>query len=274
MDIVKTTKSFVNKHGSKACVFCVFVGIGITIYETWNARPKVDKIMDEYNKAVNDIKADSTKTEEEVKKAVNGEKVEMVKKVSIAVVPVVVAGAATGGAAVVGDILNAKKIASMAATIEMGDVAYRKLENKLTDILGEEKAEEVKKEVDEDDAREAINKALNADNELSIIEQGLGGTQVYYDPFYERLFRSDDHTIIETCLKLNNRIGNKPFDEPYIEYSEFYDAMALSIPEASRYFIFDMNHPLKPNLNNTIKYGEISCTILEWYDKPRVSKVC
>ena len=268
MNLLKGGKTFVNNHGSTMCVVGVVIGLGITIYETWKARPKVDKIMDEYKKAVDDIQSDETKTEEEKKKAINGEKVEVAKKVTITVTPIVVSGVATSGLAVAGRVMDARKMANMAATIEVGDLAYRKLDAKLAEVLGEEKAEEVKKEINEETAREALEKAVGPDGELSVIEQGKGGSQVYYIPDFNCLFRSDDNTIINTCHELNEKMCNGPF-EPYIGYDEWFDAMRLSIPRCSYHFIFDRDTMFKPNLNNTVKFGDISCIVLEWYNEPK-----
>ena len=269
MNVVKSLKGVVDKHGSTLCVVGVMVGLGLTIYETWKARPKVDKIMDEYHDAVKDIQADDTKSEEEKKKAVNGEKVDVAKKTAVTVAKVATCAVATGGLAVAGHVMDARKIANMAATIEMGDLAYRKLDQKLTEVLGEEKAKEVKEEIKEESAREAVERALNSDGEFSIIDQGIGGSQVYYVPDFNCLFRSDDHTISEVCHKLNERMGCKAFDEPYISYDEFFDEMGVSVPMLAYHFIFDKDTLLKPNLNNAIKIGDISCIVLDWYDEPK-----
>lgn len=269
MGVLKVIKEFGKEHGSTVCVIGAVVGIGFTIYEAWTARPKVDKIMDEQNHKMQEIEK-SEKTDDEKKKARKDVTIETIKKVAIAVLPLGGAAMATTGLTISSHLIDSKKISDMTATIAMSDLAYKKLETKMTDILGEDKLKEAKKEIHEEDAREAITRSLEYDSELSIIDQGEGGNQIYFDPLFCCLFRSDDKTIISACMSLNNRMGKKPFDEPYIGYNEFYDRMRLSnIPRAASHFVFDPDNLLEPNLNNTIKVGEVSCTILEWYREPR-----
>lgn len=268
MNVMKSVKSFTSKHGSTLCVVGVIVGIGVTIYETWQARPKVDKIMDERKKAVDDIQADESKSEEEKKKAVNGENVEAAKKVAVTVIPVVVSGVATGGLAVAGHVMDARKIANMAATIEVGDLAYRKLEKKMTEVLGEEKTEEIKEEANKELAREKVERTTTFTGELSVIEQGKGGSQIFYDPMFDKLFKSDVNTISELCHTMNERMGQRPDKEPYMGYDEFYDALQLSIPGAAYHFRFSGDYLMKPNMYDTMRFGDVSCIILDWYHAP------
>ena len=269
MGVLKVIKEFGKEHGSTVCVIGAIVGIGFTIYEAWTARPKVDKIMDEQNKKMKEIES-SNKSDEEKKKARKDVTIETVKMVSMAVLPLGGAAAATAGLTIGSRVIDSKKISDMTATIAMSDLAYKKLESKMANVIGEDKLKEAKKEIHEEDARVAIERELEYDSELTVIEQAHGGSQVYYDPLFGYLFRSDDKTIISACMALNNRMGKKAFDEIYIGYDEFFEQMELSnVPRASHHFIFDPDNMLEPNLNNTIKIGEISCTILEWYREPR-----
>ena len=281
MGALKWLKEFGSKHGSTSCTIASVLGVGFTVLATWKVKPKVDKILDEQNLKKKEVTDNKELDEEERKKALKKVRNETIKRVGVASIPIVVAGGATAGFAVASRAIDSHKITDMAAAISLGDIAYQKLESKTKEVIGEEKLNEIKAEIAKDDVVKITDSSETwvdaeyggIDFDATYTEQAYGGDQVFYDFMTGALFRSDVHTIEKACDELNRRMvtgGSKA--DTNVTYNEFRNEIGLHNVMGGDYFGWGLYSPgaqqLEPNMNNTIRIGDGSTIVLDWYTRP------
>lgn len=292
--LLKTGITKVYEFGSKHS-HIISAGVGIvsivaTGYFAYKARPKMDAILDEarekmdaLNSKANDI------SEEEYKKEKRAIVVETAKKATPVLAPAVISGV-TGSAAncfsAVQNAKNIKKIAEVSAIASMNELAYSELYSKTKEIVGEEKAAEIQKEVDQSLIDKKYGNDISdekVDELFEIALQASGGNQLYYDPMFGRLFKSDDDTLISATNHLMGKLERSKNPEKYISYNQFWSEIDLpGITAGEDYAVawYDQSYTqyawtdeskttgLELNLNNTVKIGKRSVTVLHWFDKP------
>lgn len=285
MNVLKTFKEVCSEHSSKICTVGAIVGLGFTVYKTWVARPKVDAIVAEREEklrailqAFSEVEMDDAAREDQ-KKQVKELNRETNKKIAVATLPIGIAAGATVGLTVASEVINSKKIADMAATISMGDLAYEKLLKKTQEMIGTEKTNEITTAIAEENIKEDQDikwvdpEYGDIELDTSGIEQGYGGSQVFYDMMLGCLFKSDVHTIEKACLQMNGKMAKGK--ETYFTYNEFRNEIGLNSVCGADYFGWGLYAPiansLEPNLCNAIVIGNISVIVLDWMTRPSSS---
>lgn len=292
--LLKTGITKVCEFGSKHS-HIISAGVGIvsimaTGYFAYKARPKMDVILDEarekmdaLNRKANDI------SEEEYKKEKRAIVVDTGKKAIPVLAPAVISGV-TGSAAncfsAVQNAKNIKKIAEISTFASMNELAYSELYNKTKDIVGEEKAAEIQKEVDQSLLDKKYGNDISdekADELFEVAIQANGGNQLYYDPMFGRLFKSDDDTLTRATDNLMCDLTRRKDYSRYISYNQFWSEIGLPrINTGEDYAVawYDQAYTqyaftdeceitgLELNLNNTVKIGKRSVTVLHWMDAP------
>ena len=268
-----TRKSIVDfsvKNGHIITGVAACAGVVVTAVLAYKARPKVDKIMAEQKEKmeeVEELRENPDIPEEEIEKVKKEITRETVKRLAPALGPVVLVGIATIGTNVWSIAIGEHKIANMTAAAAISEAAYKELYDKTKDVVGEEKAQEIQREI----AQDRVNKEYGDDSKLvdDIAIQAIGGDQLFYDYMTGRVFKSDVHAIMRACDTLNHKIMSGK--EAYLEYNEFFIEMDLNPVGAGDAYGWggcSLVNVLEPNLNNTVRVGDRSMIVLDWYTRP------
>lgn len=250
-------------------------GVVLTAVLAYKARPKADRIIFDQKEKLDELEEVVNIPEEEMKRCKREITVETVKRLVPVLGPAVMSGVATCGLMGFSIISGEKKIASMTALAAISETAYKELYDKTKEIVGEEKAEEIRVKALEEAAKKTNPEIAKEeeDNDVKEIDdfilQAAGGNQLFYDPSTGRVFKSDVDTITRACDTLTRRIKNGM--EPYFTYNEFYREILLPsifFGEEFGWGNLTSQDEISPNLNNTIKIGKRSALVLDWYYRP------
>ena len=113
--------------------------------------------------------------------------------------------------------------------------------------------------------------------------QARGGNQLYYDPQFGRLFKSDDDTLIRATDELIGDLKRRKDPEQYISYNKWF--MQIDLPgivagedyavawydQAYTQFAYTSELEitgLELNLGNTVKIGKRAVTVIHWRNSP------
>ena len=125
-----------------------------------------------------------------------------------------------------GTKMNLDKISALSAACVLSDKAYRELNDRLTNVIGEEKVAEAKKSIVKDHAEAARDAATNVNtNQIDeeLIEHTGFGTQLcWFDPI-GKIFRCDRKVIEKAELALSHRL----LDEHWITINDFLGEINL-----------------------------------------------
>lgn len=265
MDLLKLIKDVGKTHGSTICFIAGMAGVGLVIYEAWTTRPKVDKILTEQKAKREEIEKTEYASEDDKSTALTTNTVETVKKVSVASIKLGAATIGTIGCIAGSKMLDARTIANLTTTVQLGELAYKNLSDSLPEVLGEEKANEVKAVATQKDVDARVS-TIGIDG----IEQGKGGDVLFYDVVLARPFYSDCRTILNEWDKLRH---NLELNDMYVLYSEFVNGrLELTAGTASEEIGWPVDDLLKdgfsPNLNNTVIVGGRPAIALDWWRRP------
>lgn len=108
----------------------------------------------------------------------------------------IVFGGVTIGFIIIADRLNAKQIAELAAAVAFWKEGYDKLENKISDIIGEDKVAAIKEEILE----ESIPKKELKEQSQTILTDG---TMLCYEPYTKQFFRATKEQLLWAELTAN-----------------------------------------------------------------------
>lgn len=277
-------KDLAKQHGSKACVVGVLIGLGLSVVETWRARPKFDAIMKKRKEEKEDIEEDSSLGEEEKKEKLKKNKRGTVKDVTLTVLPIAATVLPTAGLAVAGHVIDSKRIGELSATLALTDTAYNKLLAKTTETLGVDATNEVKTAI----AKEDIQKQIDDSKFTTVIDTGdgvveispecaiqaKGGNQLFYDFLLGRIFKSDVTTIQKACVEANLAISSGA--ETYLTYDEFctnyLDLPSVVAAEAIGVGGHSLVQKFEPNLANAVIVNdEVSVIVLDWRGRPNAT---
>lgn len=124
-----------------------------------------------------------------------------------------------------GTKMNLDKISALSAACVLSDKAYWELNDKLTDVIGEEKVAEAKRSIVKDHAEAARDAVTNSSDQVDeeLIEHTGYGTQLcWFDPV-GKIFRCDRTVIEKAELALSHRL----LDEHWITINDFLQEINL-----------------------------------------------
>lgn len=267
-------RSFAESNGRIVGGIVAVAGVIGTAVLVYQARPKVDKVLAEKKEKIEEIEADEDLTEEE--KA--AEKKEVTKETAKELLPIA-APAAVCAIVTIGTIVGTlvsdeKQIRGLSSEVIAGSVAYNTLYNKAKEALGEEKAEEIQKEVMQEQVE---GKRSNDDViylEESMINGDPKGSHLFYDAMTHSWFWSTKTKILLAATKLNGRMGENKA-EPYITMGEFFNEIDVPAPPVADHFAWEkgtFSDELYPKMDVIIETSEGSATVLNWLYPPEVRK--
>lgn len=279
-----------NSHIITGCIgVASVIGTGVFAY---TARPKVDRILYEAKEQIELLNEEADKcqmTEEEYKKRLRHINFVTARKIVSALGPAVIAGTTASGVVIFTTdqvIKTGKKLADARALQATTELMYSELYDKTKDALGEEEAKKIQHEVDQELINKQFGKDISDETVEEIFEvalQARGGNQLYYDPQFGMLFKSDDDTLNRATDELIGDLRRRKDPEQYISYNKWLSQIDLPGVGAGEdyavawydqaYLQFSYTSELditglELNLNNTVKIGKRAVTVLHWRDKP------
>lgn len=193
---------FLSAHSPELLIGFGLAGMVVSTVLAVKATPKAMKLREE------------TMLERDAFNPDKCEKRLIVKAVLPAYIPAIVVMAASAACIIGGSATNYKRNAALAAALHMSEATLTTYQNKIEEIVGEEKAKEVRQAV----AKEDIRKNVKA------MPKPMGnGKMLCYDRFAGRPFYSDEETLRKAALALNEDL----FDEDYVLLNDFYYKLDL-----------------------------------------------
>jgi len=231
--IFNTLKSAGMKHGATVLTVLAALGVVATAVLTNEARPKADDLVN-HAKEDKAMRIAEEKHENPDFDHVELTRFEKIKAAAPAYVKVFIVGGLTILFVVGSRVISIKQMGDLAAayniiqTVEERTAKYsEKFEQKAKEIMGDEKVEAIKADVNKEISEEiAYRVSEDPDLEAQIaraIHTGRGN-QLIYDSLIGRFFYGDPLVIKDEATDINlNSVGN--YNK--ISLNEFYDAIML-----------------------------------------------
>lgn len=255
-----------NSHIISGCA--AIAGVAVTAVLAYKSYPKVNHIIEDQKEKMDELNEVVNFPEEELKRCRREITVETCKSLAPVLAPAIVSGIATCSLMGFSIISGNKKIAAATSLAALYETANREILNKTKELVGEEKAEEIRQDVLKEEVKNKFCDISEEEME-QIIMQADGGDTWFYDPNIGRPFKSDVETIQRACMSLTKRLISG--QEPYIDYNDFQSAIGLPQTMFGSLVAWGGTSPareIEPNLNNTIRIGEKAMIILDWYTRP------
>lgn len=202
------------EHRNRAAILTSIgvAGLWSTAWMAYRAGPRAEKILEEKRKDMRDILPEDKKTKRVVV-------METIKELFPVIFPTVLLGGVSTVCIIGSNTISSRRIAALTTAYTVTDSALKTYKSKVSDILGEKKAQQIK---------EAISKerVLNnpPESEEQIIHTGNGDV-LCYDEYSGRYFYSNADKIGAAVVKLSYDIA----DEMWISLNELY--FELGLPE-------------------------------------------
>lgn len=207
---------FADKNSQTIMAVLAVGGLIGSVVLAFKAAPKVHEVVDNSKKKVELINDAEDLTDEEKKEERKIVAKDTVKKLAPVVTPVVGCTLATAGLMVGSTAISVKKINTLSSIAMMSESAYKELFDKTKEVVGEEKAKEIRDEINAENMnKNAINKPTNA----------RGGDYLCYDAMCGRFFYSDKETIREAVNNINQSISSG--HEDYMSLNDLYFELGL-----------------------------------------------
>ena len=211
-------------HQRQIALVGIIVGTGLTAVLSWKAGIKADAIIKEQKEKIEGNEKDMIDSglEEDDSQIVEMRRevtIETIKRMAPVVIPPALAAGATIASSIWGYNVASKQIATISALYSICESTLTTQNDKIKEIVGPKKAQEIKDAVNED----KLKKAEVAPTNSNIISTGSGYNVPCYDVHSGRYFYSSAERIRQACNTINKRL----MDEMYISLNELYDELGL-----------------------------------------------
>lgn len=212
----------VNKNLPLILSVAAGIGVGITMIITYKKSPKIHEKIENFKDAYDEVK-DGTLTEKAAVVA------EGAKDLAPDVLPVAIAATGTVLAIAGAQKENTKRQVALLSGLAITQADNKLLKEKIRDVVGEKKADEISGEV----TQEKINRTYNEDY-LIFADADPGKTTVFYDPWSDRYFRSTVEKVKAAFADYISELQN----ENSKSLNDLYDHLLLDNTTAGNYFGF------------------------------------
>lgn len=235
-EFIDKTMELTKKNSPALLTGSAVVGLIATTVSAFKMSPRAHKIVEDKKKEMSYVDPQDKK----VKRTVM---LEAAKELTPVVAPTVIMGTATAACIIGSNSISSRRIAALSTAYAISERAVKDLNEKMTETLGEKKAQAIKDAI----ALDKMEKNPPPTETNQIIMTGDGDV-ICMDVYSGRYFRSNAQKIGQAINQLNYQIQN----DIYICLNEFYDL--LNIPG------IPMGDDLGWNLDDTIK-GKLPITI-------------
>lgn len=214
-------------------------GVFMTAYLAYKAKPKYDEVLKAAEEAKKEIKDKHTKVsesgeetvdEEAVKKETRHAKIDKIIGMTKVFLPAIISGMITCGLILGANHINLRRIAIYAGAYEIASGDLQKYKEKLSEAVGEKKAEEVEAAV----STEKVKEACGEDGRPTVIFNTGRGDQLYFDKWSGRFFRSSKAAVQEAITE----VTEAAVGEIYVSLNDFYAYLGLGAIGAGDEFGF------------------------------------
>lgn len=186
-------------------------GLWTTAYLSYKAGPRAKDILAAKRQDMNDIRPGDKETKRTVMW-------ETVKEMVPVVGPPILLGSVSTACIIGSNTVSSHRIATLSAAYTITDTALREYKGKVTELLGEKKAQQIREAISHDH----VQQSPPPENEEKITRTGNGNT-LCYDEYTDRYFYSSAEAIGEAIVKLSYDLQS----EMWIELNEFYMELGL-----------------------------------------------
>lgn len=151
-------------------------------------------------------------------------------------IPPAIVTVATIGCIFSASTISASRLAAMAAAYKVSEKQYVEYRDKVKELLGDKRDQEVKDAV----AKDRIANDPYGMGEAWDVSNG-GGAVLCYDNWNGRYFRSDKQTLDDAC----NYVNYEVLHNMYSTLADFYTHLGLSSPKGAGQIGWNLDHRLK-----------------------------
>lgn len=209
-NLISTLKPFMVKHEPE-----ILTGLGITglVFATvWGVKATVTAVKAVENK----------KKELKVEKLPVKETIKTTWKFYI---PVVVSTAVSIPCIIGGNCIYSKRNAALAAAYTLSETALQQYQDKVTEIVGEKKSQEIQESISKDKITETYSQ-----NKGNVVITG-DGDSLFYEPITDRYFKTSWNKILKAANELNAEATNNLCG--YITLSDWFCKLGLPSTDIS-----------------------------------------
>lgn len=210
-EVANSGIAFVKKNRAELLTVGSVVTLWGAIYTAYKAGPKAEKFLAEKKKDreyvdPNDKKARRTVTWETIR-----------GMFPIVSVPIMLGGMST--ACCIGShAVSSKKIATLSAAYTLTNTALREHKDKVREVLGEAKAQQVREAISKDHLEKSKQPVDDKDVQIT----GMG-TVLCYDEYTDRYFYSSAEAIGNAIVKISHDLIN----DMWVSLNDFYQELNL-----------------------------------------------
>lgn len=226
---LKTLGDTITEHSQTAMGIGALVGLAGVIILTYKKSPKIHEIIEEQQQKKEALEHNDQLTEEEYVKASKDITKETIGRLAPQVVPIAACTLATAGLTIGSVVTSEHKIGELTHLVGLEQLYNQEILEKTKEVVGEDKAREIRDKVNESKA----NDAFNSDPDLIYVVNAKGGKDLFYDVYNDRLFTSDLNTVSAAINTVNSRVSGDPYDE-WHALEEVYEELNLK-PGAGKY---------------------------------------
>jgi Family of unknown function (DUF6353) len=247
-------KYLVNENSTTILTAMGVVGTVTTAVLTGKASFKAAKIIAANERTVILYDEDDSK----IDKSVHLTSKEKIQLVWTQYIPPAASCAITIASIVVSHRVDAKKIAALTMSSAVTERAFQEYKDKITQKLGEKKAEEVRAEI----AQDRVNK--NPVEGSQVIMTGTGDV-LCYDNLTGRYFTSS----MEKLRGAENDINHQLLHRSYASLSEFFEIVGLGATTFTDSVGWCMDIPLNVQYSTTLSVDGRPCIAIDFEPMPK-----
>lgn len=174
-------------------------------------------------------------------------------------VPPVAVTTATIVCIVSASTISASRLAAMAAAYKVSEKQYVEYRDKVKELLGEKKDQEVKDAV----AKDRIANDPFGPNEAWDVGSA-GGAVLCYDNWNGRYFRSSKQILDDACNKVNYEV----LHNMYATLADFYTYLGLSSPRGAGQIGWGLDHRLKLEYSSQLQEDGTPTMVMDFSIPP------
>ena len=205
------------------------------------------------------ILIENRKNEKGVKELSRGETVKTTWKCYI---PSFLTGLVSTGCLIGANRVGSRRNTALAAAYSLSESALKEYQEKVVEVIGEKKEQEVRDEIAKD--RIARNPVVNKE----VIITGKGDT-LCLEPITSRYFKND----IETIRKIFNDLNNRMMREMYITANEYFYEIGLQPSESLNDLGWKVEDGLiEPIFSSQLAEDGTPCLVVDFRRRPTYLK--
>lgn len=210
-EVANSGIAFVNKNRAELLTLGSVVTLWGAIYSAYKAGPKAEKFLEERRK-------DRPYVDPNDKKMMRMLKWETIQGMfPIVTVPIMLGGMSTA-CCIGAHTISSKKIATLSAAYTLTNTALREHKDKVREVLGEAKAQQVREAISKDH----LEKSQVPVDEKDIQITGLGNV-LCYDEYTDRYFYASAESIGNAIVKISHDL----ISDMWVSLNDFYRELNL-----------------------------------------------